>query len=100
LTLKQAAELFGLLANERRLRLLARLVARGEAHAGGLGEDLSMSQPTVSNHVMLLRRGHLVWMRRQGQRTYYRIHAPQVKDLLRLVCGTDVLKGTELLPRE
>jgi DNA-binding transcriptional ArsR family regulator len=95
LSLKQAAELFGLLASEGRLRLLARLAARGEVHAGGLVQGMSISQAGVSFQLMLLRRGNLVRMRRHGQHNYYSISAPLVKDLLRLVCDPELFEGPE-----
>jgi ArsR family transcriptional regulator len=95
LSLKQAAQLFSLLANAGRLRLLSRLVAQGELHVGGLVRGMGISQSGVSHQLMLLKRGRLVQMRRHGKRNYYSISDPQVKDLLRLVCGPDVLKGPE-----
>jgi DNA-binding transcriptional ArsR family regulator len=95
MSLKRTAELFGLLASEGRLRLLSRLAAQGELHSGGLVQGMDMSQSGVSYQLMLLRRGHLVRMRRQGQCNYYSINAPLIKDLLRLVCGPDLMKGAE-----
>jgi DNA-binding transcriptional ArsR family regulator len=95
LSLKQTAALFGLLANAGRLRLLGRLAAQGELHAGGLAQGIGMSQAGVSFQLMLLRRGHLVRMRRQGQQNYYSISAPLVKDLLRLVCDPELLEDSE-----
>jgi hypothetical protein len=59
LTLQQAAELFGVLGGEIWLRLLARLVARGQAHAGGLSDSLGMPQSAVSHQLILLRRARM-----------------------------------------
>jgi DNA-binding transcriptional ArsR family regulator len=47
----------------------------------------------VSNNLTLLRRGGAVDFRRDGQRHYYRLAAPVVADLLRLVCDPRVLEN-------
>ena len=93
LSLRQAADLFALLADETRLRLALALASRGEAHVEDLGEGVGMSQSAVSYHLGLFRRGGLASVRRDGQYHYYRLTAPVVADLLRLVCGPGLLEN-------
>jgi DNA-binding transcriptional ArsR family regulator len=103
LSLKQAAELFELLASEPRLRLALLLAQRGEAHVNALCKGVMMPQSAVSHHLGLLRLGGLVAPRRDGQRTYYRLTLPLVGQLLRLVCGQSLLgcqeQGASRQPR-
>ena len=92
LSLRQAADLFGLLADETRLRLALALASRGEAHVEDLGEGVGMSHQAVSYHLGLFRRGGLASARRDGQHVYYRLANTLVADLLRLVCDQGLLE--------
>jgi ArsR family transcriptional regulator len=90
LSLRQAADLFELLADETLLRLA--LAGRGEAHVEHLGDGVGMSRQAVSYHLRLFRRGGLASARRDGQHVYYRLANTLVADLLRLVCDPDLLE--------
>ena len=92
LSLRQAADLFALLADETRLRLALALASRGEAHVEDLGEGVGMSQSAVSYHLGLFRRGGLASVRRDGRHVYYILANTLVADLLRLVCDSDLLE--------
>jgi ArsR family transcriptional regulator len=87
LSTEQAARLFRLLGKESRLRVLLLLADEGEVNVKRLRLALGQSQPNISHHLALLRRARLVVARRDGQRTYYRISTPFVRELLRLACG-------------
>ena len=83
------ADIFDVLADPTRRDLLLALLERqtatapssaGVAGAGemGVGEmvaHLSLSQPTVSKHLKVLREANLVTVRELGQRRYYRLNA-------------------------
>jgi DNA-binding transcriptional ArsR family regulator len=85
LSLPQAAQLFKLLADENRLRLLLLLDERGEVSVSGLCRELGLSQPAVSHHLILLRMGGAVECRQQGHQHLYRITSEPVRELLRLL---------------
>jgi ArsR family transcriptional regulator, arsenate/arsenite/antimonite-responsive transcriptional repressor len=85
---EQAARLFRLLGKESRLRVLLLLAEEGEVNVKRLRLALGQSQPNISHHLALLRRARLVVARRDGQRSYYRISAALVRELLRLACGS------------
>lgn len=57
---------FRALASPTRLRMLERL-AEGELSVKGLAAALRMSQPRVSWHLALLRRGGVIRTRKQGR---------------------------------
>ena len=55
------------LANPTRLRILELLASSGEVSVNELAEQLRMSQPRVSWHLAMLRRGGAVRQRREGR---------------------------------
>jgi ArsR family transcriptional regulator len=86
-SLPEAAQLFRLLGEPTRLRMLVLLADRGEAHVGALAEAAGLSEPTISNHLRQLRLAGVVACRRERYQVYYRLHSPFVAELLQQVCG-------------
>jgi ArsR family transcriptional regulator len=84
------ADLLRILANDRRLLILCRLVECGEATVGQLADDVELSQSALSQHLARMREEGLVVFRRDAQTLWYRIADPRVEDLLatlhRLYC--------------
>jgi len=70
---KNMVQLFKLLSDETRLRILFYLKQREEVHVRGLCELLKQSQPAVSHHLALLRVAGLIEARRDGKHNFYRI---------------------------
>jgi len=66
------AELFSLLADPTRVRIIQRLRQR-EHNVGQLCGRLRVAQPTMSHHLRILRSGGLVVCRRAGKEVYYRL---------------------------
>jgi DNA-binding transcriptional ArsR family regulator len=95
LSLREAAQVFGLLADETRLKIMALLIRKEEIHVGELCDITGQSQPSISHHLMLLRRSKLVDFRRDGKFNYYRLSSPVVSDLVQLVCDSDVVECFE-----
>jgi DNA-binding transcriptional ArsR family regulator len=85
-SLPEAADLFRLLADPGRLRLLLLLAARGEVSVGELADTLGRHLSTTGNQLMLLHRGRVVGRRREGRKILYRISSPFVAEVLRRVC--------------
>jgi DNA-binding transcriptional ArsR family regulator len=84
-SLPEAADLFRLLGEPTRLRLLVLLGEQGELPVGDLAAACGRSQPAASLHLGLLRRAGVVASRREGKRVYYRLTSPFVAKLLRRV---------------
>ncbi|MBI1903623.1 MAG: metalloregulator ArsR/SmtB family transcription factor [Planctomycetia bacterium] len=72
-TLNELVEMFKLLADDTRLRILFYLAHKGELHVRALCQMLGQSQPAVSHHLALLRVARLIAMRREGKHNYYSI---------------------------
>jgi ArsR family transcriptional regulator, lead/cadmium/zinc/bismuth-responsive transcriptional repressor len=78
-----AAQLFRLLGDPARLRILLALGDRGEARAGDLTAAAGLSRTATAHHLMVLRMGGLVEGRRAGKRVFYRVASPLALKLLR-----------------
>lgn len=77
------ADLFKLLADENRLRMIASLARTGaEICVCEFTAELGLEQPTVSHHLRALREAKLVQSERRGTWAYYSL-APGALDRLR-----------------
>ncbi|MGH7201730.1 MAG: ArsR/SmtB family transcription factor [Planctomycetaceae bacterium] len=70
---KDLVQVFKLLSDETRLRVLLYLVREGELHVTALCEKLGQSQPAVSHHLALLRVAGLIEARRDGKHNFYSV---------------------------
>lgn len=75
-------ELFDVLGEPVRRRVLEHLASGGELSAGALvglvGEEFGISQPAVSQHLRVLREAGLVEARPDGSRRIYALRAEQL----------------------
>jgi ArsR family transcriptional regulator, arsenate/arsenite/antimonite-responsive transcriptional repressor len=85
---KDLAELFKLLSDETRLRILFLLQQRRELNVRTLCQILRQSQPAVSHHLALLRVAGLIEMRRDGKHNFYRLMPQRFEELLRMIFAT------------
>lgn len=92
---KDLTQLFKLLADETRLRILDMLGACSELCVRDLWERLGQSQPAVSHHLGLLRMAGLVDTRQEGKHIYYRLDRARLEQLLHLIQQTQV--GSQML---
>ncbi len=77
------SSLWPVLGDRSRLRLLS-LLRDNELSVAELQQVLQLSQPTISNHLGVLRQAHLVQARREGQRIYYRLETELTKPIQQL----------------
>ena len=70
---RQLVQMFKLLSDETRLRVLMYLYRENELHVSALCERLQHSQPAVSHHLALLREAGLIGCRRDGKHNFYSI---------------------------
>jgi DNA-binding transcriptional ArsR family regulator len=89
---KKLAELFGLLSNPNRVRLIEELSRRGEMDVTSLEAELGISHSAVSQHLSLLRAHRIVSERRDGRHVFYRLTQFRLAEW--------VLSGIEFLQRE
>jgi DNA-binding transcriptional ArsR family regulator len=82
-SLRDLTQIFKLLADESRLRLVLALADEGEMNVSTLCGLLHTKQPAVSHHLKLLNMSGLVEFRRDGKHNYYRLESNLVTGLLR-----------------
>ena len=70
---RELTQIFKLLSDETRLRILMYLIREGELHVTALCERLEQSQPAVSHHLALLRVAGLIEARRDGKHNFYSV---------------------------
>jgi DNA-binding transcriptional ArsR family regulator len=57
---------------------LVQLLARAELNVGDIANRVTLSRPTVSHHLNILRRAGLVRVRKQGREMYYRLNKERI----------------------
>ena len=81
---RDLVQMFKLLADDTRLRILFHLMQEQELNVRSLCEILDQSQPAVSHHLALLRVAGLIESRRDGKHNFYRIIPKRFQELLEL----------------
>jgi len=76
------SQVFKLLSDETRLRILLNLAREGELHVTDLCERVDQDQPAVSHHLALLRVSGLIEARRAGKFNFYSLRADRFGELL------------------
>jgi DNA-binding transcriptional ArsR family regulator len=82
-TVTAAAEIFGLLSDPGRLRLLA-VLRHGEAPVGSLSRAAGLSESAASHALRLLRARRVVRARRDGRSVHYLLADEHVRQLLEM----------------
>ena len=93
--LSDTAEIFRLLSDETRLKVLALLMPGGELNVRTLCEQLEQSQPAVSHHLALLRTKGLIRIRREGKHNYYHLVPDRLNALLKTACQRLLARHSE-----
>lgn len=78
------AEMFRLLGDPTRVRILFALLDAGELCVGELGAIVATTETKVSQAMRLLRSAGAVRNRRDGRHIYYRLHDEHIRQLLEM----------------
>lgn len=78
----ELAEVFKILANDTRLRLLHAMARHGELSVSALAQKVGMKMAAVSNQLQRLGDRSIVGSRRDGNSIFYRMVDPCVLELL------------------
>lgn len=81
-TIRCLTDVFKLLADKSRLKIVFALAQEGKLHVSALCEMLHQSQPAVSHHLTLMRMVGLVGYDRLGKHNYYFLANDFIRDLL------------------
>lgn len=74
------AELFRVLGNARRVRILSVLL-EGERNVRAIAEAVGVSESAVSHHLSGLRQMHLVRARKSGRQVFYSLDDEHIVEL-------------------
>jgi ArsR family transcriptional regulator len=75
------ADIFDVVADPTRRELLQLLLQSGEISVGEIVDRTSLTQPTVSKHLKVLRDHGIVSVREEGQHRYYTLDAGPLEEL-------------------
>lgn len=78
-----AVEVFGMLADTTRVRIILALRRDGELSVNHLADVVEKSPAAVSQHLAKLRLARIVSTRQDGQRVYYRLENEHASQLVR-----------------
>src|SRR3954463_13681971 len=92
---RDLAQVFKLMGDETRLRILLYLAQNNELHVTDLCNRLGQSQPAVSHHLALLRVSGLIESRREGKHNFYSVRTDHFGDLL-----VSLFSATGAMPRK
>jgi DNA-binding transcriptional ArsR family regulator len=90
---EEASRMLKLIANDRRLLILCRLIGEGEMTVSAIAQAVDLGQSALSQHLARMREERLVTFRREGTTLYYRIADPKAERLIaalkEIYCGPD-----------
>lgn len=86
-TTRELVQIFKLLADETRLRILHYLMQREELNVGMFVRLLGQTQPAVSHHLALLREAGVIECRRDGKHNFYRLMPKRCQAFLDVMFG-------------
>ena len=93
--MKYVSAIFRALADPTRRQILQELKT-GELSAGEIGSCFTISGPSISRHLTILKHAELISERRDGNRILYQLQADRlasaVGDFLSTVCPTQILQ--------
>ena len=92
----ELCQVFKLLADETRLRILMYLAQEGELNVTELCERLGQSQPAVSHHLALMRVARIIEPRRDGKHNYYSVREEHFHELMRSLSPTSEGKAPQV----
>ncbi|GAA4844480.1 autorepressor SdpR family transcription factor [Algivirga pacifica] len=71
--------------NDATRREILEMLKERDMTAGEIAEQFSISKPSISHHLDILKRADLVYSEKKGQFVYYSINTSIVEDLLQWV---------------
>jgi ArsR family transcriptional regulator len=80
--IEDLSEVFKLLADKNRLKIVLALAQEGQMHVNALCDLLGQSQPAVSHHLTLMRMVRLVSYHRKGKENHYHLTSRHIQELL------------------
>lgn len=84
--LELISDFFTIFTNPKRIQIL-QLLRDGELTVSEIAEKTGLSQPTVSQHLKILRDKHIVTVKRIGNKCYYTVEDGRIYQVCDLIKG-------------
>jgi ArsR family transcriptional regulator len=81
---ERLAEIFKALGHPTRVKIVEYL-ADGEKCVKDIWQEIGVPQPTVSQHINILKNAGIISFRKDGVKTCYRVEMPVVIEILKLL---------------
>jgi len=95
---RDLVQLFKLLADETRLRIMHYLMQISEMNVRTFVGLLGQTQPAVSHHLALLREAGMIECRRSGKHNFYPLVRARCESLLQIAFSWAILSAAEMRP--
>jgi ArsR family transcriptional regulator len=95
-TVNDLVQLFKLLADDTRLKVIHFLMQKDELNVRTLCKLLRQSQPAVSHHLALMREAGIIECRRDGKHNFYHLVPKRCQALLDSVFGVTGDQGRKI----
>lgn len=83
----ELCNMFKVLCDENRLRIVLQVGRDGEQNVTELCQLVQLPQPLVSHHLARLREAGILQTRREGKRIYYSLQRARFEQLMSLLAG-------------
>ena len=83
----ELSDLFKILSDENRLRIVLRVCYEGEQNVTDLCQYVQLPQPLVSHHLARLREAGVLQTRREGKHIYYSLRRDRFVQLMSMLAG-------------
>ncbi|WP_457678235.1 ArsR/SmtB family transcription factor [Thermovibrio sp.] len=80
----RVAEIFKALGHPTRVKIV-KYLSEGEKCVKDIWQELGIPQPTVSQHINILKEAGIISFRKEGVKTCYRIEMPVVVKIMKLL---------------
>ena len=79
------SEIFKALSHPTRIKIVARLIDKDECNVSKMAERLGIPQPTISQHINILKTHGIIEGYRKGNQICYKIVNEQVRKIFGLI---------------
>ncbi|SMP13437.1 transcriptional regulator, ArsR family [Desulfurobacterium pacificum] len=86
---EKVAEILKALGHPTRVKII-KYLADGEKCVKEIWQELEIPQPTVSQHINILKNAGIISYKKDGVKTCYKIEDPRVIDIIKLLSEEEV----------
>ena len=84
---EECSEFFSAFADKTRMEIVMTFVAKKEICVNDIASNFSLSRPTISHHLTILKRAKILTSRKVGKEIFYSVNKCYIKDMLTSVLG-------------